>query len=471
MIRRFDPLAGIYMNRLFICIAVCFAALSISSGQSKQEKQLTKVLDDLLSAQFKPGAPGRAVLIAKKGEVVYQKGFGYADLELNVPVRPEMIFRIGSVTKQFTAVAILQLVEQGKISVKDSIQKFIPDFPSKGQTITIENLLTHTSGITEYTQLNIPDPFIRRKDLTPDEIIRYFKDLPLEFRPGSKFKYSNTGYFLLGVVIERVTKKSYKDYMQQNIIIPLGLTHTYYDDASQVIPNRAKGYKMGGNTFENAEYESATISFAAGALISNNADLYKWNRALHSHSVVRKETLETALTPFKLTDGTESPYGFGWFIIDMDGSQSVQHGGSINGFKSNEIYFPAEDVFVSTLFNCECAPMDEVSEQLAFLALGKVPPGKKGIEVEESIMNSYAGKYVFPGDPNRPIIVSKENGQLYAGVPGEWKAPLIALSKTKFDIKDIRPPGTIDFIADPSGKIVRLITTQSGKQYEGTKTE
>ncbi|MBS1544385.1 MAG: beta-lactamase family protein [Bacteroidetes bacterium] len=459
------------MIRLFIGIAICFATLNVSSGQSKQDKQLSKVLDDLLSAQFKPGTPGCAVLIAKKGEVVYQKGFGYADLELNVPVRPEMIFRIGSVTKQFTAIAILQLVEQGKISVKDSIQKFILDFPSKGQTITIENLLTHTSGITEYTQLDIPDPFIRRKDLTPEEIIRYFKDLPLEFRPSSKFKYSNTGYFLLGVIIERVTKKSYQDYMQQNIITPLGLTNTYYDDARQVIPNRAKGYKKNDTSFENTDFESATISFSAGALISNNADLYKWNRALQNHSVVRKETLEKALTPFQLTDGTKSPYGYGWFIIDKDGSQSVQHGGNINGFKSNAIYFPTEDVFVSTLFNCECAPMEEISEQMAFLALGKVPPGKKGIEVEESIMNTYVGKYVTPSDPNRPIMISKENGQLYAGVPGEWKAPLVALSKTKFDIKDIRPPGTIDFIADPSGKIVKIITTQSGEQYVGIKTE
>ncbi|POY35878.1 serine hydrolase [Solitalea longa] len=459
------------MNKLLIGFVIFCITQTWSYGQTKQDKQLTKVLDDLLSEQFKSSDPGCAVLIAKGGQIVYQKGVGSADLELNVSIKPDMIFRIGSMTKQFTAIAILQLVEQNKISLKDSIQKFIKDFPFKGNTITIENLLTHTSGIVEYTQLDIPDPFIRRKDFTPKEIIDLFKDKPLEFLPGTKFKYSNSGYFLLGYIIEGITNKSYKDYIQESIITPLGLTSTHYDDINRIIPNRVKGYKKDNSTFENADYQSSTIPFSAGALISNNADLFKWNQALYNYTVVRKETLEKAFTPFTLMDGSPTNYGFGWFIIDMDGNQSVQHGGNINGFRSNEIYFPKEDVFVSTLFNCECAPMEELSEQIAFLAIGKVPHGKKAVDIEDSIMNSYVGKYIISGNTKRPIIISKENGQLFAGIPGEWKAQLIALSKTKFDIKDIRPSGTIDFFTDASGKIVRIVTTQSGKEYEAIKTE
>jgi CubicO group peptidase (beta-lactamase class C family) len=459
------------MNKLLIGFLIFCTTQSGSYGQTKQDKQLTKVLDDMLSGQFKSTDPGCAVLIAKKGQIIYQKSFGSADLEFNVSIKPDMIFRIGSMTKQFTAIAILQLVEQNKISLKDSLQKFIKDFPSKGHTITIENLLTHTSGIVEYTQLDIPDPFIRRKDFAPKEIIELFKTHPLEFQPGTKFKYSNSGYFLLGYIIETLTNKKYKDYIQESIIMPLGLTSTYYDDISRIIPNRVKGYKKDNATIENADYQSATIPFSAGGLISNNADLYKWTKALYDYAVVKKETLEKAFTPFKLADGTPTNYGFGWFFIDMDGSQSIQHGGNINGFRSNGIYFPKEDVFVSTLFNCECAPMEELSEQIAFLALGKLPPGKKGIDVEDSIMNTYVGRYIFSGDTKRPMIISKENAQLFASVPGEWKAQLIALSKTKFDIKDIKPSGTIDFFADSSGKIFKMVTTQSGKEYEGLKAE
>ena len=258
------------MNKSCFLFSTFFLLLLTHTyGQGKQDKQLTKVLDEILSGQFKPTEPGCAVLIAKKGQIIYERGFGSADRELNVPLKPEMIFRLGSVTKQFTAVAILQLMEQGKLSLQDSIQKFIKDFPYKGYKITIENLLTHTSGIKEYTQLDLPDPFIRRKDFTPKQIIDLFKNEPFDFQPGTKFKYSNSGYFLLGYIIESVTNKTYKDFVEENIIKPFGLTNTYYDDASQVIPNRVKGYKKEDAIYENADYQSTTILFAAGALISN----------------------------------------------------------------------------------------------------------------------------------------------------------------------------------------------------------
>ena len=457
------------MLKRIVLIILYSALLSVSYGQSKQDKQLVKVLDGLLSDKFKPKDPGCAVLVAKKGNIIYKKAFGSADLELKVDAKPAMIFRLGSTSKQFTAVAILQLVEQGKISLQDSVQKFIKDFPSKNHMISIEHLLTHTSGITEYMQLDIPDPFIRRKDLSPKEVIDLFKNEPLEFQPGSKFKYSNSGYFLLGYILEIVTGKKYSDLIQE-IIITMGLTNTYYDDLVKVIPNRVKGYKKEGDRYENADYLSMTIPFAAGALISNVDDLYKWHRGLYNYTLIKKETLEKAFTPFKLTDGTYSVYGYGWFIIDMDGSQSIQHGGNIAGFKSNEIYFPKEDVFVATLFNCECAPMEDFSQQIAYLAIGKIPGGN-GVELSDLILTSYVGKYVGPTDPNRPLIITKENNHLYAGIPGEWNAELAALSETKFNIKNIRPAGTIEFFKDANGKVTKAVTTQSGKQYEVIKSD
>jgi CubicO group peptidase (beta-lactamase class C family) len=445
-------------------------SLSVSYGQSKNDKQLERILDGLLSDRFKPNDPGCAVLVAKKGRIVYEKAFGNADLELKVAARPDMIFRLGSISKQFTAIAILQLIEQGKLGLHDSIQKFIKDFPPKNHAITIEHLLTHTSGIKEYTQLDIPDPFIRRKDLSPKEVIDLFKNEPLEFQPGSTFKYSNSGYFLLGYILEGVAGIKYKDYMESTIFKPLGLANTYYDDPAKIIPNRAKGYKREGDMYENADYLSMTIPFAAGALISNVADLYKWHQALHQYTLIKKETLENAFMPYRLSDGAYSNYGYGWFVLDMNGSPSLQHGGNINGFKSNEIYFPKEDVFVATLFNCECAPMEELSQQIAYLSIGRIL-AEPGVDVPDVILTSYVGNYVMPESPQRPILISKENNRLYAAVPGEWKAELVAVSETKFNIKDIRPAGTIEFFKNENGKVMKVVTTQSGKRYEAIRTE
>ncbi|HMI79503.1 MAG TPA: serine hydrolase domain-containing protein, partial [Ferruginibacter sp.] len=196
---------------------------SASFGQSKLEKQLTKTIDELITTQLENISPGCAVLVAKNGKIVYQKAFGTADLELNVPMQPTMIFNIGSITKQFTAVCILQLAEQGKIALTDSLQKYIPAFPSNGHLITIENLLTQTSGITDYLNLDvsIPNPF--RIDWTTKQIIDSLKTLPLEFSPNSKFAYSNSNYFLLGHIIEVASGKSYQEYLKQNILTQLGL--------------------------------------------------------------------------------------------------------------------------------------------------------------------------------------------------------------------------------------------------------
>lgn len=319
--------------------------------------------------------------------------------------------------------------------------------------------------------MDLADPFIRRRDFTPKQIIDLFKNEPLEFQPGTKFKYSNSGYFLLGYIIESLTNKTYKDFVEDNIIKQIGLTSTYYDNASQVIPNRVKGYKKEDAIYENADYQSTTIPFAAGALISTVEDLYKWHQALYNYILIKKETIDKAFTPFKLSDGTITNYGYGWFIIDMNGSRSIQHGGNINGFRSNEIYFPKEDVFVATLFNCECAPMEDLSLQIASLAIGKTPD-EKGIEISEDVQNSYTGNYLNPLDPKRPLVISKENNKLFVFADG-WRgrAELIAISQTKFKVNNIRPEGSVEFVKDSQGHFTKLIWTQSGKQYDFTKSE
>lgn len=231
------------MPKKYFLFLVSLLTLTFSFAQSKQDKKLVISIDELITSRLNSISPGCVILISKKGQIFYQKAFGKANLELNVPVKPDMIFRIGSITKQFTAVSILQLVEQGRISLNDSIQKYIKDFPPKGQTITIENLLTQTSGIPDYLNLefNLPNPF--RIDISTKQIVDSIKIQQLIFTPFSKFEYSNSNYFLLGYIIEQVSGLSYAEYIKNNIFDPIGLTKTYYDTPAKIIPNRANGYE------------------------------------------------------------------------------------------------------------------------------------------------------------------------------------------------------------------------------------
>jgi CubicO group peptidase (beta-lactamase class C family) len=273
------------MKKLISLCLISLVTLSFLNAQSREDKQLIKKLDDLLAQKFNATTPGCAVLIAKKGQVIYQKSYGSANLELNVLLKPEMVFNLASITKQFTAIAILQLEEQHKLSLQDSVQKYIPDFPSKKYSITIENLLTHTSGIKDYLQIQNPQPYMERWDFSPKELVNAFKDLPLEFEPDTKYKYSNSGYALLGYIIEKISGKDYQTYINENILRPLSLKNTYYDNSSTIIPNRVSGYYKDGNSYKNAEFWSPTIAYAAGGLISNVEDLFNWNRGLLNYKI------------------------------------------------------------------------------------------------------------------------------------------------------------------------------------------
>ncbi len=239
-----------------------------------------------------------------------------------------MVFRIGSITKQFTAVAILQLVEQGKISLQDSVQKYIKDFPSKGYTITIENLLTHTSGLVDYTSIDSHDPYSERRDFTPEFLIDYFKKEPLQFKPETKYSYSNSNYLLLGYIVQLASGEPYHQYMEDKVIKPAGLTHTLYAEERTVVPGRVTGYTRDRGFFENCDYQTLSLGFACGDLLSNTEDLYKWNTAVTTYKLISKESVAKAFTPYKLSDGTFSDYGYGWFIDTLYGSPYIHHEGA-----------------------------------------------------------------------------------------------------------------------------------------------
>ncbi|MGD1045061.1 MAG: serine hydrolase domain-containing protein [Bacteroidota bacterium] len=338
---------------------------------SEKDKQLGVEFDKLLSAQYKPDEPGCVVLVARKRQIIYEKAFGMADLELSVPNNVNMVFEIGSITKQFTAVAIMQLVEQGKISLQDPINKFIEDYPTHGYTITIENLLTHTSGIKDYWKMKEFDSTFWRKDYTTSEFINFFKNEPMDFAPGTNLHYSNSGFCLLGYIIEKVSGMTYAKYIEENIFKPAGMKNSYYGNFSKIIKNRAKGYQIGAEGIKNANYISWTVVYSAGSLMSIVEDFLKYYQALNSFKLIKKESLEKTRTSYKLSNGKETGYGYGIGVGNVMGSPIVGHAGGIFGFYSNQLYFPNEDVSVIIFTNCESYINKDPSMKIAALVLGK----------------------------------------------------------------------------------------------------
>src|SRR5262245_7719131 len=286
-----------------------------TNDQAIPNQDLAEAIDVLLTEVYKPDGPGAAVVVVKDGRVLFRKGYGMANLELGVPIAPDMVFRLGSITKQFTAVAILMLAEQGALALDDDITAFFPDYPTHGHTITVEHLLTHTSGIRSYTGMPEWLP-LWRKDFTVDELIDFFKHQPMDFAPGEKWSYNNSGYILLGAIIEKVSGKTYEQFLQQQIFEPLGMRQSYYDSTSRIIPRRVSGYSKGPEGYENAPYLSMTQPYAAGALASSVDDLALWDAALYGDRLIKPETLRRAFTSSTLNDGGATGYGYGWGISE-----------------------------------------------------------------------------------------------------------------------------------------------------------
>jgi CubicO group peptidase (beta-lactamase class C family) len=333
---------------------------SVSYAQSLEHK-----IDSLIETKFKSTGPGATFLVSKNGELLYRKAFGEANLELNVPMKPENVFKIGSMTKQFTAISILMLMEEGKLSLDDELSKYISDYPMYDKKITIHHLLTHTSGIKNYTSLKaIRD--ITRNDLSPIELIDFFKNEPMDFEPGEQFKYNNSGYVILGHIIELVSGQSYEDFVGQHIFKKLQMISSQYASHTNVIKNRASGYHN-RDGYVNSMYFSLTLPYAAGSLMSTVDDLLKWQEGLNNNSLVSSSTIAKVFTNYTLNNGEKINYGYGWHLKDLKGLETRQHGGSIFGFKSMGVYIPSTDIYVIGLTNCDCNSPTEMTKEIAVM--------------------------------------------------------------------------------------------------------
>ena len=378
-----------------------------ADARAGADRRLQEHFDAIMREYFRPGGTGVAALVAEKGRIVYRNAFGMANVELGVPMRPEMVFRIGSVTKQFTAVAILQLAEQGKLSLDDDITMYIEDFPTHGHTITIHHLLTHTSGIASYTGMQEWTPEMRRKDFTPREMIDFFKDQPMDFAPGEEFRYNNSAFFMLGYIIEKVSGMEYAAYVREKLFEPAGMEHSLYGDDRLIVKNRACGYQAAPDGIENAAYISMTQPYAAGALMSTVEDLLRWNVALRDGRLLRPETLALAHADNALNSGRPTNYGYGWFLGDLQGSPVLQHGGGINGYLAQVTCLPDEDVLVILLTNCTCISPVNAASRIAALAAGKSLEFEE-LALDPGLLEDYSGVYVNRDGDRRAIYAEDE---------------------------------------------------------------
>jgi CubicO group peptidase (beta-lactamase class C family) len=311
--------------------AALLALLLLLSVTCFAQDGITTKVDDYIRSEMKAQQiPGVSLAVIKNGEIVLAKGYGLANVEHQVPVKPETIFQSGSMGKQFTATAVMMLVEAGKLSLDDKLIKFFPDGPDAWRNITIRHLLTHTSGMGDY-----PNDFDLRRDYTVDEMIQRIKAIPLTFQPGEKWSYSNLGYVTLGVLIHKISGQFYGDFLQERVFKPLGMSTARVISEADIVPNRAAGYRLVNGELKNQNWVSPTLNTTAdGALYLTVYDMAKWDAALYTEKLLKRSSLEQMWTPVKLNDGKTSPYGFGWALGELRGHHIVEHGGSWQGFKS-----------------------------------------------------------------------------------------------------------------------------------------
>jgi CubicO group peptidase (beta-lactamase class C family) len=365
------------MNSRSVCCLALLAAMTCSSARAD------RVADFVNGYLKKKQIPGCAVLVRKDGEVVLSAGYGMANLEHGVAVTPKTVFQSGSVGKQFTAMAVMMLVEEGKLSLGDPVSKFLK-VPSSWSKITIRHLLTHTSGLGDY-----PDKFSLQKDYSEDELLKMVTAQELDFEPGDEWAYSNLGYLTLGLVIHKVTGKFYGDFLQERIFKKLGMTSTRIISEADIIPNRAAGYRLEKGELKNQEWVAPSVNTTAdGSLYFTIEDMAKWDEALDEQTLLSADGFRQMWTPVKLNDGSHANYGFGWSLEkNALGHRLIEHDGAWQGFSTYIGRHPDEHLSVVVLCNRAGANADYIAKVVAgFFVPALAPPARSTRNVDPAIL-------------------------------------------------------------------------------------
>ena len=437
-----------------------------------QAPAVSEAIDAFLGEQFTSKTPACAVLVSRDGQILAEKAYGMADIEKGVAATTDTKFLIGSVTKQFTAAAILKLQEEGKLSVQDKLAKFLPDFP-RGDEVTLHHLLTHTSGITSYTSK--PDFMLTvTKPTNEEDLIDSFKNDPFDFDPGEKYSYCNSGYFLLGHIIGIVTKSSLAEYLDKTFFTPLDMNQSGIHSPEKNIENHAKGYSVQEGTPELATVWHMSRAGGAGAIYSTLGDLHKWNEAVFGGKVLSEESLKAAFRPTKLNDGTTSDYGYGWQLGQQRGIRAIQHSGGLDGFVSNLVRYPKQNVTVVAFVNATAGGLPSPPVITAnigeYLLWDQMQPRKPRVvdkTVDPETFSDFVGIYDYGA--SMILEVTLEDDQLYGQLSGQDKYPIFPRGPSEFFWKITE--AEVEFVRDESGKVVEAIHRQNGSTSNNEKLE
>ncbi len=367
-------------------------------------------IDALFTNAFASNSPGATVVVIRDERVVFEKAYGLANIAKKLPNRLDTKYKIGSLTKQFVALTILRFIEKGMMSLSEPLSKYFPNQFSYGDKVLIEHLLNHTSGIPNYTELDNWGE-LKVVERTPEELCKLFKEHSLEFDPGQQTSYSNSGYVLLGMIIEKITDTPLESYIQSSIFKPLGMSDTEMVRGDKVIDRLAVGYSSKNNTPELAEDIHISNAFAAGSIVSTVSDLVNWNQAIQTGELLNKQSLNKAWSKQNLSGNMPPYYGFGWVLASVQGIESIEHAGGIDGFSSFAIALPEKRVYVAILSNLEQADTEYLAVKAAALAIGKPfsMPRKKRKSFDE--LKQYAGEYLF--SDGRKRLVYSDAGYLF----------------------------------------------------------
>ncbi len=435
------------------------AAWAQAAPATTTDAALASQIDASIAGHFKADQPGATVIVTRDGKTVLRKGYGLANLEHKTPLQPDTVLRLGSITKQFTAVAILMLAEQGKLSLDDDITRHLPDFPAGGDKVTIAQLLQHTSGIASYTS----NPAYEKnmgKDYSVAEMIDGFKNSPRDFKPGQHWRYSNSGYFLLGAIIEKASGKPYAQFLAEQVFKPLGMNDTAYEGHERSKATRAQGYSGDGKTFAPARHLSMTQPYAAGSLASTVDDLAKWDAAISAGKLLAAPSWQRAFTGATVASGRPTNYGMGWQIGTLQGETAIAHGGGINGFSTYAVRLPASKVYVAVLTNADSGGVapEMIASKAAALAIGKPYPDFKPIALDAGTLDSYVGVYRI--DDKNERVIRREGARLIMQRTGRQPVEIVPYKTDGFVLNNTLV--MLDFGRDAKGNVIDVNVIQGG---------
>lgn len=389
------------------------------AGQATSASELAREADLIMATAYAPDQPGAAAIVMRGNRVVWSSGRGLADVGTVAPITPGTAFRVGSITKQFTAAVILQLVAEGRISLDDPISRFFPDWPGPGAGATIRQLLNHSSGLPEFTEIPGYMEGLVGKTVATSDLIAAIRGQPAPTAPGAAWRYNNSGYVVLGAIIEQVEGAPWHQAVDERIARPLGLTSLAYGPAAQGEPNLALPFSREDDRFAPARGVDLSVAHAAGSLILNVRDFARWNHALHHGQVVRPDLYALMTGPGALADGSPTPYGFGLHLIRFLGRPAYRHGGAARGVDAGSVYIPSEDLFVAVLANSDDLASDAsvVVRRLAALALGRPFPLLSRADVPDSGLETLQGSYAAERGPE--LSFTRRGERLYLGIGEE----------------------------------------------------